>query len=90
VIFILKVNYQKGTHIEFSGASANRIFDLIEQERFHWQKLLQHEAILRCIDICSHRAQKLTDIISSSRFINDSLQQFQDSHSNQTRIFYKN
>ena len=90
VVFILKINYQEGTHIEFSGASANRIFDFIKQERLQWQKLLQHKAILRRIDICYDRAQKSTDIISNSRFINDSLQQFQDSHPNQNLIFYKN
>ena len=33
VVFILKINYQEGTHIEFSGASADRIFDFIKQER---------------------------------------------------------
>lgn len=40
VVFILKINYQEGTHIEFSGASADRIFDFIKQERLQWQKLL--------------------------------------------------
>ena len=33
VVFILKINYQEGTHIEFSGASADRIFNFIKQER---------------------------------------------------------
>ena len=36
VVFILKINYQEGTHIEFLGASANKIFDLINQERLQW------------------------------------------------------
>ena len=90
VVFILKINYQEGTHIEFSGASANRIFDAIKQERLQWEKLLQHKAILRRIDICYDRAPKSTDIISNSRFINDSLQQFQKSHPNRNLSFDKN
>ena len=40
VVFILKINYQEGTHLEFSGASANKIFDFIKQERLQWQKFL--------------------------------------------------
>ena len=36
VVFILKTNYQKGTHIEFSGASADRIFDFIKQDRIQF------------------------------------------------------
>lgn len=88
VVFILKINYQEGTHIEFSGASANKIFDFINQERLQWQKFLQDKAILRRIDICYDRDQKPTDIISNSRFINYSLQQFQDSHPNRNLIFY--
>lgn len=90
VVFILKINYQEGTHLEFSGASANKIFDFIKQERLQWQKFLQHKAILRRIDICYDRDQKPTDIISNSRFINYSFQQFQDSHPNRNLIFYKN
>ena len=60
------------------------------EECLQWKKLLQHKAILGDIDICYDRAQKSTDIISNSRFINDSLQQFQDSPANQNLIFYKN
>jgi hypothetical protein len=84
------LNSQEGTHIEFSAASANRIFDFIKQERLQWQKLIKYKAILRRIDICYDREHKSTDRISNSRFINDSLQQFQDSHLNQSLIFYKN
>jgi hypothetical protein len=90
VTFILKINFQLGTHIEFSGASADRIYDLIKQESFQWQKLIQHEAILRRIDICHDRAPKSTDIINNSVFINHCLQQFQDSHPNQNLQFSKN
>ena len=90
VVFILKINYQEGTHIEFSGPSANRIFDIIKQERLQWQKLLQHKAVLRRIDVCYDRPQKSTDQISNSRFINESLQQFQESHLNQNLSFFKN
>lgn len=90
VVFILKINYQEGTHIEFSAASANRIFDFIKQERLQWQKLIQYKAILRLIDVCYDRVHKSIDRISNFRFINDSLQQFQDSHPNQNLIFYKN
>jgi len=90
VVFILKINYQKGTHIEFSRASAHRIFDLIKQEHLQWQKLLQHKATLCRIDICYDRKPKSTNRISNCRFINDSLQQFQDSHPNQNLSFDKN
>lgn len=90
VVFILKINYQEGTHIEFAGASADRIFDFIKQERLQWQKLLQHKAVLRRIDVCYDRPQKSTDQISNSRFINESLQQFQESHPNQNLSFFKN
>ena len=88
--FILKINFQLGTHIEFSGASANRIYDLIKQESFQWQKLIQHEAILRRIDICNDRAPKSTDRINNSVFVNHCLQQFQDSHPNRNLQFFKN
>lgn len=87
-VFILKINYQEGTHIEFSGASAHRIFNFIKQERLQWQKLLQHKAVLRRIDVCYDRLQKSTDQISNSRFINESLQQFQESHPNQNLSFF--
>jgi len=90
VVFILKTNYQEGTHIEFSGASADRIFYFIKQERLKWQKLLQHKAVLRRIDVCYDRPQKSTDQISNSRFINESLQQFQESHPKQNLSFFKN
>ena len=90
VVFILEINYQKGTHIEFSGASADRIFDFIKQKRLQWQKLLQHKAVLRRIDVCYNRPQKSTDQINNSRFINESLQQFQESHPNQNLSFFKN
>lgn len=50
VVFILKINCQEGIHIEFSGASANRIFNFIKQEHLQWQKLLQHKAVLHCTD----------------------------------------
>lgn len=90
VVFIMKINYQERTHIEFSGASAHRIFDFIKQDRLQWQKLLQHKAVLRRIDICYDRPQKSTDQISNSRFIKESLQQFQESHPNQNLSFFKN
>ena len=73
VVFILKVNYQQGTHIEFSGENAHRIFDSIKRKRFQWKKLLKHEAILRRLDICYDRMPKATDKISNSIFINESL-----------------
>ena len=87
MVFILKINYQEGTHIEFSGASAHIIFAFIKQERFQWQKLLQHKAVLRRIDLCYDRPQKSTDQISNSRFINESLQEL---HPNQNLSFFKN
>ena len=52
VVFILEINYQKETHIEFSGASTDRIFDFIKQERLQWQKLLPYKAVLRRIYVC--------------------------------------
>ena len=90
MVFILKINCQEGIHIEFSGASANRIFNFIKQERLQWQKLLQHKAVLHCTDVCYDRPHKLTDQISNSRFINESLQQFQESYPNQNISFFKN
>ena len=90
MVFILKINYQEGTHIEFSGVSADRIFDFIKHERLQWQNLLQHKALLRRIDVCYDRTNKSTDQISNSRFINESLQQFQESHPNQNLSFFKN
>lgn len=90
VVFILKVNYQQGTHIEFSGENAHRIFYSIKRKWFQWKKLLKHQAILRRLDICYDRMPKATDQISNSIFINESLQQFQKSHPNQNLIFYKN
>lgn len=90
VVFILNISYQEGSHLEFSGASAKKIYHFIKQEPLKWQKFLQHKPILRRIDICYDRKQKPTDRISNAGFIHYSLQQFQDSHPNRNLSFYKN
>ena len=87
---LLKLHPHRSEHSSLSNKTISRIFNFIKQERLQWQKLLQHKAVLRRIDVCYDRPQKSTDQISNSRFINESLQQFQESHPNQNLSFFKN
>ena len=52
VTFVLSTPYYKGTHLEFAGRSAMRLYALLKEKKFNWNKLKQYGAFLRRTDIC--------------------------------------
>ena len=59
VVFILQIRYKKGTHIEFSGENARKIFECIKTKRFKWN-IFKDQPSLGRIDIIYDRKSKPT------------------------------
>jgi len=90
LVFILYTKYHKGTHLEFSGFHAEKIYGLMKQKRIKWENLRKFNPILRRFDICYDRLNQPTDRMSSKEFINYCFQEFQISHPCTNLIVEKN
>lgn len=52
LFFFLYTKYPRGTHLQFSGSHATKLYHLIKQKRIQWKNLTEFDAILRRFDIC--------------------------------------
>jgi hypothetical protein len=90
LVFVIYTKYQRGTHLEFSGLHATKLYGLIKQKHIKWKNLTEFNPILCRFDICYDRLNQLTDKIDSSEFINVCFQQFQISHPHKNLMIEKN
>lgn len=90
VTFVLSTPYYKGTHLEFAGRSAKRLYALIKEKKFNWNKLKQYGAFLRRIDTYYSRSQEPTDKISNNKFLEANLNQFKSVLPNNNLEYRKN
>ena len=90
LVFILYTKYQKGTHLEFSGLHAEKIYGLMKQKRIKWENLREFNAILRLLDLCYDRYNQPTDPINCKEFIKVCFQEFQISHPRTNLVVEKN
>lgn len=88
--FIIATPFQKGTHLEFAGESARKLYSVIKERRFDWTHFEHYGAFLRRIDICHDRVNKPTDKISNPQFIESTLAQFKVSLPNNSLKFEQN
>jgi hypothetical protein len=63
VTFIVRTPYQEGTHLEFAGESAQKLYDCIKKDKFNWKQLEQYRAFLGRIDSCYDRLEQFNDQI---------------------------
>ena len=90
VTFVLRTPYYEGTHLEFAGESANRLYSLIKEKKFNWNQLKEYGAFLRRIDTYYDRIQKSTDKISNDTFIEATLVHFKSFLPNNNIEYRKN
>jgi len=90
VTFVLRTPYYEGTHLEFAGESANRLYSLIKEKKFNWNQLKEYGAFLRRIDTYYDRIQKSTDKISNDTFIEATLVHFKSFLPNNNLEYRKN
>ena len=90
VTFVLSTPYYKGTHLEFAGRSAKRLYALLKEKKFNWNKLKQYGAFLRRIDTYYSRSQEPTDKISNNTFLEANLNQFKSVLPNNNLEYRKN
>jgi hypothetical protein len=90
LVFILYTKYQKGTHLEFAGLHAEKIYGLMKQKRIKWENLREFNAILRLLDLCYDRYNQPTDPINCKEFIKVCFQEFQISHPRTNLVVEKN
>ena len=69
VTFVLRTPYYEGTHLEFAGESANKLYFYIKSNKFNLNQLEQYGALLRRIDTCYDRSQKSTDKVTNKTFL---------------------
>ena len=90
LVFVIYTKYQRGTHLEFSGLHANKLYGLIKQKHIKWKNLTEFNPILCRFDLSYDRLNQSTDRIDSSEFINLCFQQFQISHPHKNLVVEKN
>lgn len=90
VTFVLYTPYFQGTHLEFAGVSANRLYSCIKTKKFDWNLLKQYGACLSRIDTCYDRIQKSTDKTNNDIFFEATFVHFKNTLPNNNIEYRKN
>lgn len=90
VTFVLYTDYHAGSHLEFAGESANKLYSLLKSNKFNWNQLEQYGAFLKRIDTCYDRPKKSADKVTNERFLETTVRHLKTNFTNNNLEYKKN